>query len=119
MPAAAGLSTFLRMTAGEGGWRVVVLDGDHRGGAGAPTPRGTAVACAGLIPLDVADDAQIAACMVELGKHWDGFDILVHSIGFAPREAIAGDFLDGLSREAFGQPLKTIAGKPSKRNLTF
>jgi enoyl-[acyl-carrier protein] reductase I len=26
---------------------------------------------------------------------------LIHSIGFAPREAIAGDFLDGLSRESF------------------
>ncbi|MGC7532684.1 SDR family oxidoreductase, partial [Pandoraea pneumonica] len=29
------------------------------------------------------------------------FDGLVHSIGFAPREAIAGNFIDGLSRESF------------------
>ena len=55
-----------------------------------------------VIPLDVADDAQIDACFAELGKHWtDGFDILVHAIAFAPREAIAGQFLDGLTRENF------------------
>ena len=55
-----------------------------------------------VLPLDVADDAQIDACFAELGKHWaDGFDILVHAIAFAPREAIAGQFLDGLTRENF------------------
>lgn len=55
-----------------------------------------------VIPLDVADDAQIAACFEQLGQHWgDGFDILVHAIAFAPREAIAGQFLDGLTRENF------------------
>lgn len=50
---------------------------------------------------DVADDGQITALFDELGKHWDGLDGLVHSIGFAPNEAIEGDFLDGISREAF------------------
>ena len=50
---------------------------------------------------DVADDAQIARLFEQLGAHWPEFDGFVHSIGFAPREAIAGDFLDGLSREAF------------------
>ena len=54
-----------------------------------------------VLPLDVTDDAQIAACFAELGKHWDGFDILIHAIAFAPREAIAGQFLDGLTRENF------------------
>lgn len=55
-----------------------------------------------VLPLDVADDAQIEACFTELGKHWtDGFDILIHAIAFAPREAIAGQFLDGLTRENF------------------
>lgn len=54
-----------------------------------------------VIPLDVADDAQIAACFDALGQHWDGFDVLVHAIAFAPREAIAGQFLDGLTRENF------------------
>lgn len=53
------------------------------------------------LPCDVAEDGQIAALFDGLGKRWDGLDGLVHAIGFAPREAIAGDFLDGLSREAF------------------
>ena len=53
-------------------------------------------------PLDVADDAQIAALFDGLGQHWpDGFDILVHAIAYAPREAIEGEFLDGLTRENF------------------
>lgn len=54
-----------------------------------------------ILPCDVADDGQIEATFADLGKRWDGLDGLVHSIGFAPREAIAGDFLDGLSREGF------------------
>ena len=54
-----------------------------------------------VLPCDVAEDAQIEATFTELAKRWDGLDGLVHSIGFAPREAIAGDFLEGLSREAF------------------
>jgi enoyl-[acyl-carrier protein] reductase I len=51
--------------------------------------------------LDVADDAQIERTFSELGDAWPEFDGFVHAIGFAPREAIAGDFLEGLSREAF------------------
>lgn len=54
-----------------------------------------------VLPLDVANDAQIADCFSQLGKHWDSFDILVHAIAFAPREAIEGEFLDGLTRENF------------------
>jgi enoyl-[acyl-carrier protein] reductase I len=53
------------------------------------------------LPCDVAEDAQIDALFAALGRHWDGLDGLVHAIAYAPREAIAGDFLDGLSREAF------------------
>jgi enoyl-[acyl-carrier protein] reductase I len=52
-------------------------------------------------PCDVANDAEIAALFAGLAKAWDGLDGLVHAIAFAPREAIAGDFLEGLSREAF------------------
>ena len=51
--------------------------------------------------LDVADDAQIERTFAQLGAAWPQFDGFVHAIGFAPREAIAGDFLEGLSREAF------------------
>jgi enoyl-[acyl-carrier protein] reductase I len=54
-----------------------------------------------VLPCDVADDAQIDALFPALAQHWDGLDILVHSIGFAPREALAGEFLDGLTREGF------------------
>ena len=54
-----------------------------------------------VLPLDVADDAQIDSVFTELGKHWDGFDILIHSVGFAPREALDGEYLEGLTRENF------------------
>jgi enoyl-[acyl-carrier protein] reductase I len=54
-----------------------------------------------VLPCDVANDAEIDTLFTELGKHWDGFDILVHSVGFAPREALQGGFLDGLTRENF------------------
>jgi len=54
-----------------------------------------------IFDCDVADDAQIGRMFAALGESWPTFDGFVHSIGFAPREAIAGDFLEGLSREAF------------------
>lgn len=54
-----------------------------------------------IFDCDVASDEQINAVFCDLAKSWDKLDGLVHSIGFAPREAIAGDFLEGLSREAF------------------
>jgi enoyl-[acyl-carrier protein] reductase I len=37
----------------------------------------------------------------ELGKVWDKLDVLVHSIGFAPREALDGRFTDVTTREAW------------------
>ena len=54
-----------------------------------------------VFELDVAEDAQIERTFALLGESWPQFDGFVHAIGFAPREAIAGDFLDGVSREAF------------------
>ena len=50
---------------------------------------------------DVQDDEQIKTLFEQLGKEWDGLDGLVHSIAFAPSEALEGDFLDSASREAF------------------
>ena len=50
---------------------------------------------------DVQSDEEIAGAFAELGKHWDGLDGLVHSIAFAPKEALSGDFLDSITREAF------------------
>ena len=54
-----------------------------------------------IFDCDVADDTQINQLFRDLSAHWTTFDGFVHSIGFAPREAIAGNFLDGLSREGF------------------
>ncbi|NOL49989.1 enoyl-ACP reductase FabI [Pelistega europaea] len=54
-----------------------------------------------VIPCDVSSDEEITQAIESLSARWDGLDGLVHSIGFAPREAIAGDFLEGISREAF------------------
>jgi enoyl-[acyl-carrier protein] reductase I len=54
-----------------------------------------------IFDCDVADDAQIEGMFTGLAAAWGQFDGFVHSIGFAPREAIAGNFLDGLSREGF------------------
>ena len=54
-----------------------------------------------VFPCDVASDDQIAALFESLRARWGGLDGVVHAIGFAQREAIAGELLDGLSREAF------------------
>jgi enoyl-[acyl-carrier protein] reductase I len=54
-----------------------------------------------VFDCDVGDDAQIDKLFADLGQHWDQFDGFVHAIAFAPREAIAGDFLDGMTRENF------------------
>jgi enoyl-[acyl-carrier protein] reductase I len=54
-----------------------------------------------VFDCDVGDDGRIEALFADLGAAWPQFDGFVHSIGFAPREAIAGSFLEGLSREGF------------------
>jgi enoyl-[acyl-carrier protein] reductase I len=54
-----------------------------------------------IFDCDVGSDEQIDKMFADLSTHWPKFDGFVHSIGFAPREAIAGDFLEGLSRENF------------------
>jgi enoyl-[acyl-carrier protein] reductase I len=54
-----------------------------------------------VIPCDVAFDQQIDDLFVELKKHWDHYDILVHSVGFAPREQLDGDYMDVVNREGF------------------
>ena len=54
-----------------------------------------------IFDCDVSSDEQIEKLFTDLSLTWPKFDGFIHSIGFAPREAIAGDFLDGLSRESF------------------
>jgi enoyl-[acyl-carrier protein] reductase I len=54
-----------------------------------------------VFDCDVGSDEQIDRVFKDLSATWPTFDGFVHAIGFAPREAIAGDFLDGISREGF------------------
>ncbi|MGH8728480.1 MAG: enoyl-ACP reductase FabI [Burkholderiales bacterium] len=54
-----------------------------------------------VLPCDVASDEEIDSLFSALGKRWDGLDGLVHSIGFAPREALSGDFIASTTRESF------------------
>jgi enoyl-[acyl-carrier protein] reductase I len=57
----------------------------------------------------VTSDEQIDALFDALKSEWGGLDGLLHSIAFAPRDALAGDFLEGLSREAFATALDISA----------
>ena len=54
-----------------------------------------------VYPLDVGIDAEIDAAVESLGKDWDGLDVLVHSVGFAPREQLAGTYIESVTREGF------------------
>jgi enoyl-[acyl-carrier protein] reductase I len=53
------------------------------------------------LPCDVASDEQIKIMFSDLEKHWDGFDILVHSVAFAPADQLEGDYIDAVNREGF------------------
>lgn len=53
------------------------------------------------IECDVSSDEQIDNVFIELGKHWDGLDCIVHSVAFAPRDALDGDFVNATTRENF------------------
>lgn len=54
-----------------------------------------------VLPLDVAEDDQIDAVFETLKSEWGGLDIIVHAVGFAPRDQIEGEFADVVSREGF------------------
>jgi enoyl-[acyl-carrier protein] reductase I len=54
-----------------------------------------------ILDCDVGKDEEIARTFADLKKHWDRFDILVHSIAYTPREALDGRFTLVTSREAF------------------
>jgi len=53
------------------------------------------------IECDVSSDEQIDNVFTELGKHWDDLDCIVHSVAFAPRDALDGDFVNATTRENF------------------
>jgi enoyl-[acyl-carrier protein] reductase I len=52
-------------------------------------------------PLDVAHDSEIDDMFAALGKEWDSLDVLVHSVGFAPRDQLAGTYIESVTREGF------------------
>lgn len=54
-----------------------------------------------LFPCDVADDNEITLCFEKLGNHWNGLDCIIHSIAFAPRESLTGDYLESINRKVF------------------
>lgn len=54
-----------------------------------------------LFPCDVTKDEEITQCFDDLKKSWDSVDIIIHSIAFAPREALSGDYLETVNREVF------------------
>ncbi len=54
-----------------------------------------------VLPCDVTVDDDISNLFADLGKQWESLDALVHSVAFAPREALAGDYLENLDREGF------------------
>lgn len=54
-----------------------------------------------LFPCDVASDEQIDAVFEQLGSQWDGLDIIIHSVGFAPREQLQGSYVDSVTRDGF------------------
>ena len=54
-----------------------------------------------ILPCDVTRDEDIDGLFATLQSEWGALDGLLHAIAFAPREALAGDFLDGMSRAAF------------------
>ena len=54
-----------------------------------------------VLPCDVVNDDEIDQLFKDLGKHWDGLDTIVHSVAFAPREALEGSYLDSVTRENF------------------
>jgi enoyl-[acyl-carrier protein] reductase I len=53
-----------------------------------------------VIPCDVTDDEQIAACFEQVRSRWDSFDVVVHSVAYANRDDLEGRFMN-TSREGF------------------
>ena len=53
------------------------------------------------LPMDVASDAEIEAAFARIGETWERLDVVVHSVAFAPREELAGRFVESTSRDGF------------------
>jgi enoyl-[acyl-carrier protein] reductase I len=61
-----------------------------------------------LIPCDVTSDEQIGRVFEEVGNKFGKLNILLHSVAFAPKEALEGQFVN-TSREAFRTALDVSA----------
>jgi len=53
------------------------------------------------VPCDVSNDEQIDSVFDHLDNYWDHLDIIIHSVAFAPRAELEGDYLESVSREGF------------------
>ena len=53
------------------------------------------------VPCDVASDEEIQNVFNHLDNYWEHADILVHSIAYAPREELRGEYLDSVTRDGF------------------
>ncbi len=54
-----------------------------------------------IVPCDVSSDDEINKVFDYLDNYWDGLDIIVHSVAFAPRNELEGDYLDAVTRDGF------------------
>lgn len=54
-----------------------------------------------ILPCDVANDADIEAVFDTIAQTWDGLDIVVHSVGYAPANELNGDYVEVATREGF------------------
>jgi len=54
-----------------------------------------------VLPLDVSSDEQIEAVFEALGDRWGALDVIVHSVGFAPRDQLQGTYVEAVTREGF------------------
>ncbi|HIO97583.1 MAG TPA: enoyl-ACP reductase [Leucothrix sp.] len=52
-----------------------------------------------VLELDAASDESIQSCFNDLAKQWDGLDVMIHSIGFAPKEELEGSIVENTTRE--------------------
>ncbi len=66
-----------------------------------------------VMPMDVGIDAEIDAAFTRLKGEWQSLDVIVHSVAFAPREALTGGFVESTTRENF-----TIAHSVSSYSFT-
>lgn len=71
-------------------------------------PLAESLDAAAILPCNVASDDEIAGVFSELGKVWDGVDIVVHAVAFANKEELKGTILN-TTREGFATAMDISA----------